>query len=140
MRNCGNKCFRLLVQYLIGNKGDMCTRLYSWYRQTVPFTSPYHSECTRPYTVGTDRKYIFCISVPLVHLSDSPQKCWTLNAGVRPSKALFFRCLMSTLHSKYFPFQCIIFFYQYTRLPVTRWVTNTTNDQFDRNAILTVYM
>ena len=31
-------------------------------------------------------------------------------------------------------------FYKYTRLPVTRWVTNTINDQFDRNAILTVYM
>ena len=30
-------------------------------------------------------------------------------------------------------------FYKYTRLPVTRWVTNTINDQFDRNAILTVY-
>ena len=27
-----------------------------------------------------------------------------------------------------------------TRLPVTRWVTNTVNDQFDKNAILTVYM
>ena len=31
-------------------------------------------------------------------------------------------------------------FYKKTRLPVTRWVTNTINDQFDRNAILTVYM
>ena len=31
-------------------------------------------------------------------------------------------------------------FYKYTRLPVTRWVTNAINDQFDRNAILTVYM
>ena len=31
-------------------------------------------------------------------------------------------------------------FYKYTRLPVTRWVTNTINEQFDRNAILTVYM
>ena len=28
----------------------------------------------------------------------------------------------------------------YTRLLVARWVTNTINDQFDRNAILTVYM
>ena len=31
-------------------------------------------------------------------------------------------------------------FYKYTKLPVTRWVTNTINDQFDRNAILIVYM
>ena len=31
-------------------------------------------------------------------------------------------------------------FYKYTKLPVTRWVTNTINDQFDRNAILTLYM
>ena len=28
-------------------------------------------------------------------------------------------------------------FYKYTRLPVTRWVTNTINDEFDGNAILT---
>ena len=27
-----------------------------------------------------------------------------------------------------------------TRLPVTRWVNNTINDQFDRNAILTTYI
>ena len=33
----------------------------------------------------------------------------------------------------------IIQYYIYS-LPVTRWVTNTIKDQFDRNAILTVYM
>ena len=31
-------------------------------------------------------------------------------------------------------------FYKHTRLPVTRWVANTITDQFDRNAILTVYI
>ena len=31
-------------------------------------------------------------------------------------------------------------FYMYTKLPVIRWVTNTINDQFDKNAILTLYM
>ena len=30
-------------------------------------------------------------------------------------------------------------FYKYTRLSVTRWITKTKNEQFERNVILTVY-
>ena len=37
-------------------------------------------------------------------------------------------------------FSFITILYIFTRLPVTRWVTNTVSDQFDRNAILTVYI